>query len=166
MSILATALCQNKTLPLYSNYELRDALDTSSVRDILEIENGLIALDELWVSLDSRSWKDNVFLTRWINQTRKKNLLVFYTTQHFGQIDIRVRRATDSLIFCEHFKPSARIRRPFFRYTFLSNALVPTILKSYNLLEERAADFYNIYDSFQLIRPLKQARPGFHKARY
>ena len=135
-------------LPVYSNYELKDTLPVQSTKELGSIENGVICLDEFWLSADSRLWKDNVFMSRWIMMTRKKNLLVFYTTQNFGQIDIRIRSATDLLIFCEHL-----LKKKLFRFSFLS-ANTKTILKSFKIPEDKAQNFYNFYDSFKCISPL------------
>lgn len=150
MTILANYLVEKlPQIPFFANYEVQKAKAIRGVKHLLTIEDGLICLDEFWVSMDSRAWKNNVFLTRWINQTRKKNLLCMYTTQSFGQIDVRVRNATDLLIFCERFKGA----QPFFRYSFISGNN-RTILKSFTIPEAKARHFYSYYDSFQLIRPL------------
>lgn len=137
-----------KKVPIYSNYNLLNSIEVNNKKDLLNIENGVICLDELWVSADSRLWKDNVFLTHWIMQTRKKNLIVFYTTQHFGQIDKRIRNATDKLIFCEHMK-----KKKIFRYTILSGT-TNNIIRSFKMTEKNAERFYNVYNSFQVIKPL------------
>lgn len=140
------------SLPVYANYSLKDSLIVDSVKELLRIENGVVCLDEFWVSLDSRAWKNNVFLTWWINQTRKKNLLVLYTTQHFGQIDLRVRRATDMLIYCEKIK-SLEAKQKVFRYSFI-DSFSGRILKSFKIPSDKASNFFSLYNSFEIVRPL------------
>lgn len=158
MTMLASALKHEvPDIKLFSNYNLNRAEIINSTDELIKITDGVVALDEFWVSMDSRVWKDNVFLTRWINQTRKKNLLVLYTTQAFGQIDIRVRNATDLLIFCERF---SKAKTPFFRYSFIDN-FGKTILKSFKILESQAENFYDFYDSFEIVRALTKKQYGF-----
>jgi len=138
MSILGY-LFQPFDIPVYSNYDLERSLPVRDIDSLLKINNGIICLDEFWITMDARSWKDNIFLTRWINQTRKKNLLVFYTIQSFRQIDIRVRHGTDLLIFCEKLS-----NVPYFRYTFIDGDS-SRILKSFKLDYSKSKEFYNIY---------------------
>jgi len=101
MSVLASFLASRTGLPLYSNYSLKDSRPIRNLRDLWEIDSAIFCFDEIWLTMDSRQWKDNVALTRWVNQTRKKKMLVFYTTQHINQVEMRVRKATDILIYCE-----------------------------------------------------------------
>lgn len=97
MSVLGTALHLLHDCPLYANYELKNAKKIGGIKELLGIEDGVVCLDEFWITMDSRNWKDNRqrFLTQWVNQTRKKNLLIFYTTQAMSQIELRIRNGTD-----------------------------------------------------------------------
>lgn len=72
-----------------------------SREDLLKYENGVLCLDEFWQDMDSRQSVQNVFMSRWILQSRKKNLIVCYTLQETGQIDKRLRDVTDWVIHCE-----------------------------------------------------------------
>jgi len=150
-------------VPVYSNYHLKNQNeDVKDTKQLISISNGVISLDEFWITMDSRVWDDNVFLTHWINQTRKKNLLVFYTTQNFKQIDIRVRHATDLLIFCEKFKN--RLKTGFwFRFSFISNPS-GRIMKTLKLTEAKARLFYDFYNSFEVVEPLiKKDKKPFNR---
>lgn len=156
MSILAEYFMRAwPEFKVHANYQLKDSEPVKSVKDLLAVKDGIVCLDEFWVTMDSRAWKDNVFLSTWINQTRKKNLLVLYTTQAFGQIDLRVRNATDLLIFCEKIVAP----QPFFRYSFISGG-AKTILKSFKIPVDRASNFYDVYDSFQVIFSLQRQSYG------
>ena len=138
-------------LTVYSNYTLKGSEPLKKANDILKITDGIVALDEFWITMDSRAWKNNVFLTHWINQTRKKNLIVMYTTQTFRQIDIRVRNATDYLIFCR--KVSSVVSPPYHKLSIVCNA-TQTLVKTLKISKENAAIFFNFYDSFEVLKPL------------
>jgi GTPase SAR1 family protein len=68
-----------------------------------EMNNVVIALDEVHILLDSRSGMGNTnkVMTFWLNQTRKMGVKLFYTTQYEHQVDKRLRSGTDIIIFCE-----------------------------------------------------------------
>jgi type IV secretory pathway VirB4 component len=148
MSILGLML-KNDSVPVYANYDLQDSIPVNSQSNLIKIANGAICLDEFWLTLDSRNWKNNVFLTRWINQTRKKNLIVFYTTQSFGQIDIRVRNATDYVIYCENKR-----KKGYHKYTFI-NWGIGKVERAFKLLHSKARLFFDVYDTYKVIYPLK-----------
>jgi len=145
MSILAYAFSL-KGVKVYSNYSLKNAQKLKSLNEMISISNGVLALDEIWLNIDSRFWYYNVPITRWVNQTRKKNLLVLYTTQNFSQVDVRLRRATDLLVWCFNMKNH-------FLYCFIEPQL-GRILKLLKLEKEKAKEFFSIFNSFEFIKPL------------
>lgn len=101
MAVLGTALASGSGVALYSNYPVSGSLPVNSIEELMKLKNCVVLLDELWLTMDSRMWKDNVLLTSWIFQCRKRGMVVFYSTQHMDQIDLRVRNATDYRIACE-----------------------------------------------------------------
>jgi hypothetical protein len=54
--------------------------------------------DELWVWLDSRDWKKakNAQVTKTVFFSRKRYVDVFYTTQNFHMVELRIREQTDA----------------------------------------------------------------------
>src|SRR3990172_8843387 len=98
MSVLATYLHKRTHIPLFANYDLKGAKKITSIGEMWAMDSAIFCFDEIWLTMDSRLWADNVKLTRWVNQTRKKKLLVLYTTQHINQVELRVRKATDVLV--------------------------------------------------------------------
>ena len=95
--------------------------------------------------MDSRLWSDNVILSHWINQCRKKGLIVLYSTQHMSQIDLRVRRATDIQVVCE--EKYGEILLTFVDY------LYERVLRKFII--DTPSRFYSLYDSFAVLVPLK-----------
>jgi hypothetical protein len=152
MTVLGYYLHRLTKTPLFSNYQIYKNKATkslasniiTSVEKIWDMDTAIFLFDELWLTLDSRLWQDNVKLTRWINQTRKKKLLVFYTTQHIRQVELRVRKATDILIYCQ--KEPEGIWLTFIDYQY------QTIGKKYLLANP--SRFYDLYDTFEVLQAL------------
>lgn len=145
MSVLATYLAKKTGAPLFANYHLRGAEYFNNVGRLWEMDTAIVCLDELWLTMDSRLWKDNVALTRFINQTRKKKLVIMYTTQHINQIELRVRRGTDILVFCQKVIGGHWLNFLDYQYMQLGRRfLLPAPEK-----------FYHIYDTFEVLEPLK-----------
>lgn len=147
MTVLGQALAYISKSPLYANYTLNgiDYKFLTSIKDLWESDKGIMLLDELWLTMDSRLWKDNTKLSRWLNQTRKKDLIILYTTQHIGQVDIRIRRATDWLIICEK-KPEG-IWLNFIEYQYG--------LIGKKLLIENPQKHYNRYNTYEVLSTMK-----------
>jgi len=146
MSMFGTYFAKMAKVPLYANYGLKDSIYVNGIDDIWKIDNAVLCLDELWLTMDARNWKDNVSLTRWINQTRKKRLLVLYTTQHINQIEMRVRKATDVLFYVQKVGQDHRITYVDYQYDRLG--------KTYILSNPQ--QFYKLYDTFEVLNPLKK----------
>lgn len=152
-SILAEYLHEQTGLPIYANYDLKNSISVKTTADIWRLKNCIFCFDEIWLTLDSRFWKDNAILTYWIMQTRKRGVLVFYTAQIRTAVELRFRYATDFLVCCQ-------VAENGHKYTFLQPDLWDpdqfTIGKSFNLTN--ADRFYSIYDSFKLMWPIEYVK--------
>lgn len=84
-------------VPVYGNYQANfpGFQRLNGLRHLTEVENGLLALDEMQAILDSRSFAKNVDITQWLMLIRKMGLGLFYTTQHIDFVDVRLRQITD-----------------------------------------------------------------------
>lgn len=78
----------------------------NNAEEQVEMNNLVIALDEVHIVLDSRSGMSGVnkVITFWLNQTRKMGVKLFYTTQYLHQIDKRLRSGTDIFVFTNGMK--------------------------------------------------------------
>lgn len=144
MSVLASYLARATKAPLHANYSLQGAQPLESLNEINQTTGGILCLDELWLSMDSRMWKDNVRVSHWVNQTRKKKVIVFYTTQHIRQMELRVRNATDILIVAE--------KKPEGHWLTFIDYQYRQIGKRF--LIEDPWRFYRLYDTFEVLKPL------------
>jgi len=66
-----------------------------------QIQNTSLGLTELHTIIDSRSSGKNKTLTWFFLQLRKRGVTLYGDSQHFGQIDKRVREETDIFIECQ-----------------------------------------------------------------
>lgn len=148
MSVLGTYIHKKTGVPLHANYSLQDSSPITSLKQLWTITEGIICFDEMWLTMDSRLWSNNVALTRWINQTRKKKLLVLYTTQHINQIELRARKATDVLIYC--MRSGNDITLQFIDYQYSQMG------RRYQL--NRPDRFYGLYDTYEVLKPIAMSK--------
>lgn len=144
MTILSSYLARATGAPLYANYGLKNSEKVESLNEAVEKDKAILNLDEIWLSADSRAWKDNVRLTQWVNQTRKKQMIVFYTTQHIRQVEMRIRNGTDILIYCEKKPDGIWLNFIDWQYKKLGK----------RFLIENPSRFYPLYDTYEVLKPL------------
>jgi len=133
---------------LYANYNLY-GVDYTKIHDFKElksINSGIVLLDELWLSMDSRSSQTRVnkAFTGWLQQTRKKDLVVFYTTQLFSQVDYRLRQATEWIVSCSKSNRGIML-------TFVN---VPTGEVGRRVLLSDPQKFYENYNTYEVVEPI------------
>jgi len=145
MTIMAEFLRRALHTQTHANYGLQHSHRLLTLDDVWKLDGGVLCFDEIWLTLDARRSGGNVGLTRFINQTRKKKLIVFYTTQHIRQVDVRVRDATDILISCDK-------RNGVHWLTFI-DWQYQTILRSYAI--DDVSPFFCLYDTYEVLQPLE-----------
>lgn len=66
------------------------------------LKNARLFIDEMHMFMDSRSHanKSVKALTHFILQTRHLGVMLYFTTQDIGQVDIRLRKQVDILMYC------------------------------------------------------------------
>lgn len=93
---------------VFTNYkvpfEAAPLLPEDLANQSVELNNIEMAADELQVWMDSRLNFSNVRLSHFVLQTRKRSVGFHYTTQDFIQVDKRVRRNTDFLVYCKNIQ--------------------------------------------------------------
>jgi len=133
---------------LFTNFGIRvkhEKLDAKRLAAMgTDLRNCAIGVDEIHVLLDSRnSMKErNRILTYFILQTRKRNVVLFYTTQDEGQVDIRLRRNTDYWVYCRRLG-----KTPYFSYK-IYDGLTGDFLGQF-ILDGRK--YYGEYDTEETI---------------
>ena len=137
-------------MPVYSNYALSMPREIKtqlidSWDALTRITNGIVLLDELHITFDSRLWSNTAKRTHFLLQTRKKNLVVMFTTQHISQVDKRIRNICDYVLLCE--KKAGQFRNSVIH--FLTNEL------GRQLLLKNMRPVYDWYNTFEIVNYIK-----------
>lgn len=111
----------------------------SKFQEIWHFRRGVLLLDEAWVSADSREWGDNVRFSRLVMMARKKNLIILYNAQWFGQVDLRIRNATDWLVQCQNVGSGIWLQ--------LINPKTGDIGRRFLL--DQPEQYYKLYDTYE-----------------
>jgi len=144
-SILASYTSRVLKSPVYSDYPLKGAKRIITKDQLMNISSGIVVLDEFHQNIDSRDYKNNIFMSNWITKLRKKDLITFYTTQDFGQVDKRVRQNTQHLILCQK-SPNGDI--------WLTFVDMYTGKFTRRFLIDQPERFFSLYDSYFENKPL------------
>jgi len=152
-----------KGATIYTNYGLKFKkrskvipLDKEFFEDYqksgLDLINSSIAIDEAHVFVDSRRSlsKKNKLFSKFLTQSRKRSVNLYYTTQEAdiknfftsGQVDLRLRKLTDYLVFCEFINIG---KRHYVRNIMYSNQ------KKIGMTIFNADDYFKMYDTNEII---------------
>lgn len=153
-TLIATALAHHYMkggATVYANYKLNfdsKALRLSDIQDCdYDFHHALLIIDEIHLFLDSRTsgTKKNRIFSYFITQSRKRNLIFFYTTQNAHQVDKRLRSNTDYIIKCENMTPGAK-ENVIIKWTITD--MNTNISKTFAI---KADPFFKLYDTHQVI---------------
>lgn len=149
-----------KLIP-YTYIEIPELIDMVLHANIDNSPKTLI-LDEIHTAFDGRrsSSKQNVNLSHFVSQCRKRGFNIIYTSQFITGADPRMRVLTDKLVQCI---PSFNLNdvglgslespEPT-KITYLStNPQFPTSIKKKTVKREALRQFYKFYDTYEIIRP-------------
>lgn len=154
---LITKLCTDnhkKDIPIFSNYTLfklsykhitLDSLLNKLDKNINSLNNSIILLDEIHIYLDSLDFmrKNNRRLQKFFSQLRKRNILLFATTQYIMNVDIRIRRQCMNVFEMEH------IYKDLFKVTTHEiDGYFTNEISSYNII---LSDYYSHYNTHEII---------------
>ncbi|GAH06534.1 unnamed protein product, partial [marine sediment metagenome] len=93
---------------IYTNFEVffpHEIIDIQKMVTLnIDLQNAVIGIDELHMICDSRrsGKKQNILMTYFVLQSRHRSVNFYYTTQHDGQVDKRIRENTDMNMICEN----------------------------------------------------------------
>lgn len=97
----------NNGWKIYSNIEIKGVPTTILTSEEIafidkdsSIKNCVLVIDEIQVIFDSRrsGSKANKNFSNFIQQIRKRNIILLYTTQYAGTTDLRIRQHTDIIV--------------------------------------------------------------------
>jgi len=139
---------------VYSNIKLEfphEKLDLQLILDYAKEERqfprSVFIIDEAHIYLEARrsASKRNLIISYFILQTRKKDILLLYTTQNFGQVEKRLRDQTDIIVSCftKHTKKG----------TFTLNKIQARKMEGVVQRKSvfKSSDYYNLYDTNEVV---------------
>jgi len=135
---------------IFSNYNLKFKHKKIDLISLLEhkpeLENSGIFMDEVYIYLDSRlsMSKRNRMLSYFIFQTRKLGVTLYFTSQHIGQVDVRLRNLLDILCFCKQ-----TIKKNWFKVELTDYRQFPDIQS--NTFVYKGTNYYPMYDTKELV---------------
>jgi hypothetical protein len=94
-SLLAVDYAVSRGGRLWANYGLRGAAPVRTVPELYDCKGGLIVLDELQATVNSRTFGRNEQFMLWFDQCRKQRSDIYLVTQQLRKIDVIVRSAID-----------------------------------------------------------------------
>jgi len=162
-----------KGLQVYSNYKinwegdnLHYWLDTKDLRDV---ENGIIIMDEAHVYFNSRRW-DNLStdMQRKLQQHRKEGLHIWGSCQHEARIDVVFRELVSSFYQCKKMITSRENAKKPFGLICVSQ-YYPEDLKSqdkkafsrkYYTIKKKYCEAYNTLEKID-VPPQEGKQPAF-----
>jgi len=111
-----------------------------------EIEDCDLLLDEAYTLLDSRfNSQASRYLTYFLKQTRKRTVDVFYTTQRFMDVDVRLRQITNRVVLCVKYEGQG-----FLYIVTEGGAEINRAWMSW----EDAEKVFPLYDTTEVIMPM------------
>jgi len=146
----------NKGYRILTNYKVafkHEQLDAAKLVEMGEdLHHCAIGADEFHILLDSRNSmsKRNKMITYFILQTRKRHVVLMFTTQDEGQVDVRLRKNVDYWVYCKRLTKivnGKKIKTHFFLYTVFDGL-------TGRKLDERLVNgkkFFGLYDTEEVI---------------
>ena len=112
-----------------------------------KLYNCALFIDEIYVYIDSRTSgsKRNRLWSYFINQTRKRDVDLYYTTQFFRQVELRLRENTEYFIYPQVIKQDKRILIANKIYSYENT------LKLIGVERFIGNDYFKIYDTDEII---------------
>jgi len=157
MTVLGCYLAYKTKSSIVSRHKVNIAgtKQIKTVEDIWATGRTVLMWDEIWIDVDSREYDKNVDLSRFAMYTRKKEIIMMYTAQHFSQVEKRIRKATDIIISCEKriiIDRKTGKKKKTHRLTMIDGHTnnVYKILTINN-----PEKFYHLYNTNEIIEPLK-----------
>jgi len=141
----------NNELQLITNYHLinipHKIIKTNELFEMKEtLRNARLFIDEMHIFMDSRSSQNKTVkkLTQFILQTRHLGVHLYFTSQDIGQVDIRLRRQIDMLVYCTQTKYDGWFKQRIIDYRDVMD------IQS-NEIVFNGKPYYGLYDTLELV---------------
>lgn len=115
-----------------------------------QLRDCVLAIDEIELFFDSREWnkKESRYFSRFLQQIRKRNVVILCTSQFTNLIDIRLRQQIDTLGICSFDKVNSLSFCTFVDLTSIeTNPFNPKM----HSIEYYAEPIFHCYNTSQII---------------
>lgn len=113
------------------------------------IKNIVLLVDELPLYFDARLWKGKkaIGFSQFIQQIRKRNIIILGTAQFIGLVELRIRQNSDVLVKCKFDKKQQKCVNTIYDITSLEDSKTPNYFK----LKFNAPFIYPYYDTKEIL---------------
>lgn len=117
-----------------------------------DLKNCVLVLDELQLFFDSRNFakKENKDFSYFIQQIRKRNIIILGTTQYVGTIDLRFRQHIDILAYPTFIKGLNVCSVKYNDITCLEDEYVDSVLSATYVYD--ALPVFNMFDTYEMLK--------------
>lgn len=119
------------------------------------ISNCILAIDEIQIFFDARnSMKtQNKLFSNFLQQIRKRNIIVLATTQYSNTVDLRFRQHVSTVAYPNFIKSMDVCEVIYVDLTTMEDNFMQTIKEPENIkIVYDAIPIYNLYDTEQMIK--------------
>jgi hypothetical protein len=145
-------LAQQNRMDVYSMYKVNyPHTPVYAPAEVADIRRGVFLGDELWSWIDARSSgkKDNKVVTSMLMKSRKMGYDIYHTAQHYMQVDIRIRKHTDYMVYPQLSKDHTQLRLRICSWEGENNS--EPILRFIADKTIKTAWLFKMYDSYAPI---------------
>ena len=134
-------------------YELMKSEDIVALDKNTGLNNAVLVIDEIQVLFDSRrsSSNSNKSFSNFIQQIRKRNMILLCTTQFAGTTDLRIRQHTDVIVRPKFNKEYLIIDAVYYDVTATEDAMMGEEQMIYRRVVFDARYVFNRYDTRKTI---------------
>jgi hypothetical protein len=117
------------------------------------LNNCVLVIDEIELFFDSRNYsnKQNKAFSNFLQQIRKRNIVILSTCQYISLIDIRIRQQIDVCCYPRFDKYTLYCRAYYFDLTRLEEDYNSKIELSPCLVVYDARDVFGLYNTYELL---------------
>lgn len=138
-------------MKIFANYTLKgveyEHIDFKDILDFPEhLHDAVILLDEVHIGTDAYAFYTELVkeITKFATQTRKRRLILMYTTQVFTQAAKRLRDLTTYIIYCKQIDQKDMFELRVFNRDFENNGYIKTLYMN-------GKGVYKYYDTNEII---------------
>lgn len=132
--------------PVLKGCSQPELLNMSFITDFKkQLHNICLLIDEIYIYIDSRNSasKQNRIWSYFFNQTRKRDVDLYYSTQFFHQVDKRLRSNTELFIF-----PSKIIKDDVM---YIKIKVCKRNMQPIKIFAFKGSDYFPFYDTDEII---------------